>query len=200
MAKRLSRVEQTERTRKRLLEAATTVIASEGYEAASVDDIAAAAGLTKGAVYSRFASKEELLLALFEERSAEGLTGIQAILDSDAGLDERMAALDRWQAADPARVRVWALLEMELALAAARQPALRKRLVRQQREARQLIAGGLEREAAKLGVKLPMPSEELSLVLEALSDGLTQLRLVDPAAVPGDLFSRVLRRLLGLPG
>lgn len=54
------------RTRTDLLLAAATLFAERGYDAASVDDVAAAAGYTKGAVYSHFGSKEGLFLAIFE--------------------------------------------------------------------------------------------------------------------------------------
>src|ERR1039458_9361995 len=58
-------------TRARLLQAASEVFAKHGYDRASLDDVAAAAGLTKGAVYSSFASKDELFYALMRERIDE---------------------------------------------------------------------------------------------------------------------------------
>src|SRR5277367_4192369 len=60
-------------TRERLLGAAGAVFAERGYDGASLDDVAVAAGLTKGAVYSSFASKEELFYALIRERIRERL-------------------------------------------------------------------------------------------------------------------------------
>ena len=60
-------------TRARLLKAAGEVFAERGYDRASLDDVAAAAGLTKGAVYSSFASKDELFYALMRERIGERL-------------------------------------------------------------------------------------------------------------------------------
>ncbi|GAA4623060.1 hypothetical protein GCM10023113_06530 [Cellulomonas oligotrophica] len=59
---------KVERTRADLLAAAARVIAEKGYEGASVGDIAAAAGYTKGALYAHFASKEEVFLALAREQ------------------------------------------------------------------------------------------------------------------------------------
>ena len=53
---------RSEATRQRLLEAAGRVFAAKGYEGASVSDIAAAAGFTKGAFYASFSSKEEVFL------------------------------------------------------------------------------------------------------------------------------------------
>lgn len=51
-------------TRQRLLAAGRSVFAAKGYEGASVNDIAAAAGFTKGAFYSAFPSKEALLIEI----------------------------------------------------------------------------------------------------------------------------------------
>ena len=66
--KRKTRAEQARDIRARLLAAARTVFLREGYHGASLDEVVRIAGLTKGAVYSRFASKAELFLALLEQR------------------------------------------------------------------------------------------------------------------------------------
>src|SRR6478736_3610296 len=60
MTERLTRKERQERTRSHLLEAAGAVFARRGFAHASVDQVAAEAGYTKGAFYANFASKEEL--------------------------------------------------------------------------------------------------------------------------------------------
>jgi AcrR family transcriptional regulator len=60
-------------TRRRLLAAARALTARVGYANASVDEIAREAGLTKGAVYSRFKGKREILLSLIEDWVAETL-------------------------------------------------------------------------------------------------------------------------------
>ncbi|MGV8972825.1 MAG: TetR/AcrR family transcriptional regulator [Rhodoglobus sp.] len=62
------RRERVDRTRAELLDAAERVFATQGFEGASVGDVAAAAGYTKGAVYSHFGSKSELFLVLARER------------------------------------------------------------------------------------------------------------------------------------
>src|SRR5438876_9149012 len=71
MTKRLTRTEQRERARERLLEAAARMLSRRGYHGAPVDAIAEEAGYTSGALYSHFGSKEGLFLALLEERLAE---------------------------------------------------------------------------------------------------------------------------------
>ena len=55
-------------TREHLMAAAAEVFGEKGYEHASLDEIANRAGFTKGAVYSNFANKEELFLALVHDR------------------------------------------------------------------------------------------------------------------------------------
>ena len=71
MKQRLSRKESQVQTRERLLEAGLQVFSRSGYYAASVDEIAAEAGFSKGAVYSNFESKEDLFLALIDQRFAK---------------------------------------------------------------------------------------------------------------------------------
>ncbi|MBO3089450.1 TetR/AcrR family transcriptional regulator [Cellulomonas dongxiuzhuiae] len=62
---------KVDRTRADLLDAAARVFAARGFEGASVDDVAADAGYTKGAVYAHFGSKRELFLAVARARLAE---------------------------------------------------------------------------------------------------------------------------------
>ena len=78
---------KAERTRADLLTAARRVFAEKGYEGASVGDVAAAAGYTKGAVYANFGSKEELFLELAKQLTA----GDAAFKDAQAGEDFRAA-------------------------------------------------------------------------------------------------------------
>ena len=68
--RRLDRRAMKERTRERLLDAAAVVFARKGIEAASLDEVAEAAGYTKGAIYSNFASKTDLIAALMDRRIA----------------------------------------------------------------------------------------------------------------------------------
>ena len=65
---RLDRRAMKERTRERLLDAAAVVFARRGIEAASLDEVAEAAGYTKGAIYSNFSSKTDLIAALMDRR------------------------------------------------------------------------------------------------------------------------------------
>ena len=55
-----------------MIEAAESLFVEQGFHATSVDQVAAEAGYTKGAVYSNFESKEDLFLAVYEQRGGAG--------------------------------------------------------------------------------------------------------------------------------
>ncbi|MCL2454678.1 MAG: TetR/AcrR family transcriptional regulator [Micrococcales bacterium] len=112
---------QAEKTRARLIEAASTVIAEKGYEGASVGDVAAEAGYTKGAVYAHFRNKEDLLLAIVEDLTAE--EGDRIAADPETPLRQLFCDLDD----DPEALRR-TLLTLEIYTYAIRHPAAQPRL------------------------------------------------------------------------
>ncbi len=80
---------QREQTRGKLVEAALRVFATSGYERATVDDLAAAAGYSKGAYYFHFSTKEEILLELLDAWSEDRT----ARLESSASADQPAAVV-----------------------------------------------------------------------------------------------------------
>jgi AcrR family transcriptional regulator len=77
------REEYTEATRRALLDSAAAAFEERGFAEASLDDIARAARLTKGALYHHFAGKQELFRAVFEEVEMEMIAAVR-----QAGADE----------------------------------------------------------------------------------------------------------------
>ena len=71
-----------QQTRDHLLAAAAHVFAERGFHGASLDAVAAAAGFSKGAVYSNFKNKEDLFLALLESSYLRELASLRATLDA----------------------------------------------------------------------------------------------------------------------
>lgn len=69
--------EEAAQTRQELMEAALTLFSQQGYEAARLEDIAEAAGVTRGAIYHHFGSKADLFLALIDEASQQGGAVVQ---------------------------------------------------------------------------------------------------------------------------
>ncbi|MBT0669168.1 TetR/AcrR family transcriptional regulator [Novosphingobium profundi] len=109
----LTREESQARTRRLLLEKGPEVVAREGYEAASIDKIAKAAGFSKGAFYSNFSSKEEFFLELLERHAGQDVEEITALLEGVAEpreIIDRMANWSKGRATDP----IWGLLAIEI--------------------------------------------------------------------------------------
>jgi AcrR family transcriptional regulator len=95
---RMTRAESKERTRQRLLAEAQRLFGERGYAATSLEQIADAAEVTKGAIYGHFASKEDLMLSAIETAPAPGATAI--LSDQSRPLPERLAEYGRAVAAD----------------------------------------------------------------------------------------------------
>src|ERR1700686_5885218 len=83
------RDEQRALTRRRLFDGAEAVFARRGFHGASVEEIARESGATTGALYSNFASKEDLFLALFEERIAADVGDYSQIVAEGATVEEQ---------------------------------------------------------------------------------------------------------------
>lgn len=94
---RVTRAESKERTRQRLLTEAQRLFRERGYAATSLEQIAEAAEVTKGAIYGHFASKEDLMLSAVE---AAPVPDYSALNDESRPLRERLAAFGRAVATD----------------------------------------------------------------------------------------------------
>src|SRR5437660_12179265 len=90
---RLTREQSRQRTRAALIVAAMGVFARDGYAGASVDAIAEQAGYTVGALYSNFATKQELFLAVFEQHCAGELAALRVLADQATTAEELLAAV-----------------------------------------------------------------------------------------------------------
>src|SRR6187200_3303119 len=91
---RLTRAQQQDRTHAQLLEAGLTVFLQRGYLAATAEEIAAAAGYTRGALYKHFGGKEGLWQAIVDAHADAHLQGLRAALDGATSRDELLAALN----------------------------------------------------------------------------------------------------------
>ncbi len=179
--RRLTRPEAQALTRRRVLDAAAEVFGERGFRAASLTDVADRAGYTIGAVYSNFASKDELFFALMRERlqmAEEGLAAAfhddqpSAVSSTDSVEDRIERELDRMAAAEDAVPPRWWRLLYEYRAYAATDPAAWAELSDADRRCREIIARHIERFAADVGVVLPVSAIEAAELNMALTDGL----------------------------
>jgi AcrR family transcriptional regulator len=179
-------------TRERVLAAALEVFGDRGIARSTVNDVAAAAGMTKGAVYSSFASKDDLVLAMMEEHAMQRLS---AALAGFAEADDPYAAISRVGTVLVDAIRsdaVWHRLLAEYFALTHHDPDTRLALRNRRRESREAVARALTRLSESLGVPLPLPAGQLAVVLFAVSNGLGIEAGIDSEAVPDELFGSVL--------
>jgi len=196
---RLTREEKKARTRAQLIDAAATVFARRGYVAASLDEVAEEAGLTKGAVYSNFESKEDLFLAVIDERLNEPMRHGAEIIDSSMGTSEDHAMAGARVFVDTVeQEREVFLLALEFNIHVARHPELAAKFAARNREQLARVAE-LIRDHTREDAPLPLPADQMAIAVEALSQGIALQKLADPDSVPDDLLGRLYALLFKLP-
>ena len=201
-SRRLTRVEAQALTRRRLLEAAADVFTEEGFRVASLADVADRAGYTIGAVYSNFASKDELFQALMDERLRLTEEGLAAAFSGDAGdgtprdpVEVQIEQeLDRMAAAEDAVPPGWWRLLSEFRAYAATAPAARAELSAADLRCREILARHIEHFIGDVGLVLPMSAMELVEVAMALIDGLRAAHAEGRSSVTS---GEGLRRVIG---
>jgi AcrR family transcriptional regulator len=186
-------------TRERVMAAAVEVFADRGIAASSLTEIAAAAGLTKGAIYSNFSSKDELVLAIMEEHVVSRLRDAIAAFDAADDLDLAVHDLADSLAQAIHSDAVWQHLFFEYCTLARRDPVLHAGLRDRRREGRAAVARAIERIFIAYNIDSPLTAEELSIAGLAISNGLSIESGIDPDAVPVDMFPRLLSLIVGQP-
>jgi AcrR family transcriptional regulator len=184
MAVRLSRAERREQTRQELISAAEACFVSRGFHASSVDEVAERAGYTKGAVYSNFASKEDLFFAVYERRVEQVLTEVVPGL-RQAGAESAFdwlatAAIERRDRDDG-----WLAVFFEFWAHVLRHPELRDRFAAIHARILEPLADAVRQLAEDRGLALPtdVTASQVVLAWNAMEIGLGLERLTQPQAV-----------------
>jgi AcrR family transcriptional regulator len=186
--KRPTRAEKQVQTKSRLIDAATSVFARRGFRAATVEEIAEHAGYSHGAVYSNFAGKEELFLAVFERYMSLRIDEVAQASDVEGSFPERArAAADQWMQRF-GEDRETFLLHLEFMIHAARNPELSVQLGERMAALRLEIERRIVERAAQTDVSLPLPPADIALVLRALGIGLAVEALNAPGEVNTGLY------------
>jgi AcrR family transcriptional regulator len=189
---RAARAEGRE-ARDELLSAALRVFARRGYREAGVDEIAAEAGYSKGALYWHFSGKEELLLTLLEERIDTPMRERFALLASAPPERDMSLEATRAFAQQLDGEREALLLEHEYWSLAIRDPELRARYAERQEELRRDLAVAMEARARHLGTPdLTMPAEEVARIVMSIIAGLAVDELLEPGSVRPELLGEAL--------
>jgi AcrR family transcriptional regulator len=184
-----TRAERQARTREELIEAAERLFTGEGFHATSVADVAAEAGYTTGAVYSNFASKEDLFLAVYERRAEAAVRHAErtfAELEPAAALES--LAMDT--AARRGRDDGWLAVFLEFWAHVVRTPELRGRFAEIHARVMQPVADVVDELTGG------RDGAAVTAAMNVMQIGLALERLTRPGVVDAELAARVVRLVL----
>ncbi len=169
-------------TRQRLLTAAAEVFVARGIGNASIEEVCDAAGFSRGAFYSNFATKDDLVLQLLENHLEETVANVEKQYELAESPVEFLLGIGAEPVAPdgPLRAERRGVLRMELMLHAARHPESRPRLVSHQRRLHAMFVGVLERLAEDLGRELPGPVDDIAALVLGFDEGLNLMQSLDP--------------------
>jgi AcrR family transcriptional regulator len=179
-------------TRQQLFEAAATVFAEQGIGAASVEAITSAAGLTRGAFYSNFGGKDELITAMLADHVEQTTRRHLELLARHRDPHDFLAALQEVDRSEQDPLGRSPLLHLELLLYAARAAEHRPEPGEFLQARRQLISDIVEGIGLASTRGGPFDPRQLAAMLLAMEDGFRLHRLIDPDATPADSFLRSL--------
>jgi AcrR family transcriptional regulator len=173
--------DKRDRTRASLLEAARGLIREKGYERTTLEEVAARAGMTTGAIYGNFKNRDELFIALGQRYWAPVVPKVKP----GATFADAMRALAKATIAavdDRKSAAVGRLTGLAYTL---KNPALRQQVHDITKSSYEIGAEWLRMFDAS---ELPMPPDRLVRVLHALIEGLVMQRIVTPDLCPDEVF------------
>ena len=202
-SRRRTRAEKQAETRERLLGAAEAVFRRRGFSGATVEEITAEAGFSRGAFYSNFESREQLFIELLHKRVYDEFTRMLERTPRERSPRRQMRSnarelARRYEGAERWLFELW----LECLAYAARHPEFASLPATFWRGNRALTAGIIDTTFTAAGEKPPIDSKHLATALTALDIGLAIQNLVDPEEVPLDLYPQLYDLLFGplLPG
>ncbi|KWV61015.1 transcriptional regulator [Bradyrhizobium macuxiense] len=188
-------------TCEKLFEAAAQVFEEQGIGGASIEAIAAAAGFTRGAFYSNFKSKDELIIAMLEDHVDQSIRRNLDLLITHKTLPAFLEALRTMDRSRQDPLGRSPLLHMEMILFVARAEKRRPELAKRLRARRKLIADIVVTAQKNAGRNGRLNPEWTGAIVLALEDGFRLHRLIDPETTPADSCMRAiidLQRAIGI--
>jgi AcrR family transcriptional regulator len=179
-------------TRDTLIAAAATVFARRGFEGASLEEIADAAGFTRGAIYKNFDGKEDLLFAVADRDFADRLQALSERLEH------------KQEFGPPDLATLWRdtiigstddlALHMEVRLYALRNPTAKARLAEHQRATRATLAAFITEQTTAAGFDLTITASTFAGLLDAATWGIAESCAIDDAdtALLDEFFALVV--------
>jgi AcrR family transcriptional regulator len=175
---RLRRDESQAQTREALLSAASRLFDDQGFAATSITDIAEEAGYTTGAVYSNFANKDDLFLAVIERQVVGEITALSEELSAETQPGKRLEIVGRWYTSQAGKGRQRMRGFAELALLGSSPDSL-ERLREQRKLLQDALAELLRQQEVELGITFHVPVPTLAAAVLAVLEGFAIGSVID---------------------
>lgn len=188
--RRQTRAEQQAETRARLMDAAESLFGTAGIGQTSIEEICETAGFSRGAFYSNFEDRDDLVMALLQRHQTRSMDEVTEIFDRDAA-----TFLDGLMQRELSTTDTRAAASMEYVLYAARSEAGRERLAELNRAMTDRMAELAEASLDQLGATGTTTGEQAAKILLALDEGFALLRLIDPEGYPHGIWGETIQFL-----
>ena len=182
-------------TRQQLFVAAAKVFTAEGIVGASVEDICLEAGLTRGALYSNFGNKDELVMAMLDEHVDQTIAEMERLIAQSSSVAEYLRVLESSERRRPGPFGDNSLLHVEFMLYALRNPKYRVRLRKRQERIRKMTLKILQLDVDQMGHDFPLSIEQVADFIVALDTGYMLAELIEPGSYKQGAFSNTLLAL-----
>ena len=189
---RLTRKQKQAHTRACLMHSAARVFARRGLQQASIDEVAEDAGFTKGAFYANFKSKEELFLAMLDERFAKRIEDIERVIAGEGSTAQKARRAGDQFVQRLSADREWERLFFEFSAYAARDEDFREELVTRYRAMRDRIAAALQTHAEEAEKESVLGSDQVALMVCMMGNGFALEKLLEGDAVADELYGTML--------
>ncbi|HBU6430628.1 TetR/AcrR family transcriptional regulator [Klebsiella michiganensis] len=181
MKKRLNREESQHATREKLLNAATELIVARGIHTNSISTIAEAAGFSKGAFFSNFSTKNELLLEVMQRFKLREISDLKQVLDDNPS-DETLSQALAQYISNLKNNSDCAIMDVELQLLALRDKQFSQAYQLLHYENANIFGDLIAIIFRHAGKDVPQPAEQLATMFIALIEGLILQQHKDPGS------------------
>jgi AcrR family transcriptional regulator len=181
--------------RERILDAAEKCFIEAGFHAATISDICREANVSAGALYIYFPSKDDIIIGLCERECERFSAQLARLASSSNFLDALRAMAEHFCCEEP---RQKALLNMEIAAEAGRNPRVAEQLVANSRFIRESFIALLRSEHEAGRLSLAFSPEIVTRAMSAIGDGLFMHRAVEPDFDPKPVIPAIMKMVAAL--
>lgn len=179
------RPDVSEERREQIIAAAMAVFARLGFHESRMDDIAEESGLSKGAIYWYFKSKDDIIAAIMDRFIGREIEGLEAALKLQAPASEKLLQLSSMFVEEMRSMIDMMPILYEFYAVATRKKSVRKALMRYFQPTRKLL-GALIQQGVDAGEFAPVDADAVAIDLIAFYEGLLLLAVLDPRTVDLD--------------